>query len=144
MKDLGSWAHNGKGYYYGLKLHLTTDLERRLLSIKFTSADADDREVFVRLNDDMYGLFVCDAGYVSKELEQRFGIERKRRVLIAPRKNMKKLTTYLDILIYNTRMLIELNFRSLKMFYGLVTSLPRSVDGYLANYAYSLLAYSLA
>jgi len=27
------------------------------------------------------------------------------------------------------------------MFYGLITSLPRSVDGYFANYIYSLLAY---
>ena len=45
--------------------------------------------------------------------------------------------------LYNTRMLIELNFRNLKMFYGLVTSLPRSINGYLANYFYSILAYAL-
>ena len=41
-------------------------------------------------------------------------------------------------------MLIELNFRNLKMFYGLVTSLPRSIDGYLANYVHSVLGYVLA
>lgn len=144
MKDLASWYHNGKGYYYGLKLHLTTDLNRKILSIKFTSAAVDDREIFIKLNDQLYGLFVADAGYVSKTLEHEFYQEGKRRVLIQPRKNMKKLATRLDIFIYNTRMLIELNFRNLKMFYGLITSLPRSVDGYLANYAYSLLAYMIA
>jgi hypothetical protein len=30
-----------------------------------------------------------------------------------------------------------------KMFHNLVTSLPRSVDGYIANYSYALLAYVL-
>jgi hypothetical protein len=144
MSGLASWSHDGKDHYFGLSLHLTSDLNRNMLTIKFTTASQDVREVFLELNKNLYGLFVADAGYVSTELEQKFGIEGKRRVLIAPRKNMKKLATYLDILIYNTRMTIELNFRSLKMFYGLVTSLPRSVDGYLANYAYSLLAYAIA
>ena len=41
-------------------------------------------------------------------------------------------------------MLIELNFRNLKMFYGLVSSLSRSITGYLANYIYAILAYVLA
>ncbi len=144
MSGLAAWDHNGKGYYYGLKLHLTADLEKRLLAVKFTSAETDDREMFIPLNDKLYGLFVADAGYVSEELEEKFRIEQQRRILIAPRKNMKKLATYLDILIYNTRMTVEVNFRNLKMFYGLITSLPRSVDGYLANYAYSLLAYAIA
>ncbi|MBI3442601.1 MAG: hypothetical protein HY007_02445 [Candidatus Sungbacteria bacterium] len=56
---------------------------------------------------------------------------------------MGKLITAFQYHLYNTRMLIELNFRNLKMFYGLVTSLPRSIDGYLANYFYSILAYAL-
>lgn len=143
LKDLASWAHNGKGYYYGLKLHLTSDIKRKMLAIKITSASVDEREIFIPLNNALSGLFVADAGYISKTLEKEFYQEGRRRVLIQPRKNMKKLATYLDILIYNTRMLIELNFRNLKMFYGLITSLPRSVDGYCANYIYSLLAYVL-
>ena len=54
---------------------------------------------------------------------------------------MKKLATKFQTWLYGTRMQIELHPRSLKMFYGLVTSMPRSVDGYFANYIYSLLAY---
>ena len=144
MAGLSAWDHNGKGHFYGLKLHLTADLEKRILAIKIASADKDERQVFIPLNKDLYGLFVCDAGYVSQELEETFRIEGQRRILIAPRKNMNKLATYLDLLIYNTRMTIELNFRNLKMFYGFITSFPRSVDGYLSNYAYSLLAYMIA
>ena len=56
---------------------------------------------------------------------------------------MKKMMTDWQEKLYQTRMMIELNFRSLKLFYGLVTSLPKSVDGYVANYIYSLLAYQI-
>lgn len=144
MRGLASWGHSGKGYYYGLKMHLTTDLNRKILAVRFTSANIDDREIFLKLNHTLAGLFVADAGYVSQALEQAFNREGFRRVLIASRKNMKKMATAFDIWVYRTRMLIELSFRSLKMFYGLITSLPRSVDGYLANYTYSLLTYVIA
>ena len=59
------------------------------------------------------------------------------------RKNMKRIATKFQTDLYNTRMLIELNFRNLKVLHGLETSMPRSVDGYFGNYIYSLLAYVL-
>jgi len=95
------------------------------------------------MNKDLKGLFVVDAGYISKELEQEFFIENERLVLIRPRKNMKKIATMIQRKIYDTRMIIEINFRNLKMLYGLITSLPRSIDGYLSNYTYSILSYVL-
>ncbi len=144
MKDLANWGWTGKGSFFGLKLHITTDLNRKMLAIKFTSGNVDDREIFLKLNKDLLGLFIADAGYVSKKLQRDFCREGKRMLLVKPRKNMKNLMTKFQEFLYGTRMLIELNFRNLKMFYGLVTSLPRSVDGYLANYIYSLLAYQIA
>lgn len=143
MKGLASWGYTGKGSFFGLKLHITTDFERKLLAIKFTTGNADDREVFLKLNKDLMGLFVADSGYVSKKLKQKFSIPGKRILLVKPRKNMKHQLTELGEFFYKTRAVIELNFRTLKSFYGLVTSLPRSVNGYLANYIYSLLAYQL-
>jgi len=56
---------------------------------------------------------------------------------------MKKLATVFENLLYDTRMMVETNFRNLKLFLGLVSSLPRSVTGYLANYTYSILAMVL-
>lgn len=144
MKGLANWGYTGKGAFFGLKLHITCDLERKLLAIKFTSGNIDDREVFIKLNDDLLGWFVTDAGCVSEKLAQDFYIEHKRILLATPRKNMRKLMTKFQAWLQSTRMIIELNFRSLKCFYGLITSLPRSVDGYLANYIYSLLAYQIA
>jgi hypothetical protein len=140
MNGLASWGHSGKGWYYGLKLHLTQDLERKTLSFSITPANSSDREQFKKINRDLDGIFVADAGYTSEKLEREFFQENKRMLFAKPKKNMKKLQTEIQARLYDTRMLIELNFRNLKMLYNLVTSFPRSVDGYFANYIYSILA----
>lgn len=143
MRGLAEWGYSAKGWYYGLKMSITTDLRRNLLAVRFASGNSDDRQIFKTLNKDLLGIFIADAGYVSKDLEREFYIENKRLLFAKPRANMKRLTTELQNRLYDTRMLIELNFRNLKMFYNLETSLPRSLDGYFANYTYSLLAHVL-
>lgn len=144
MKGLAKWGHTGNGWFYGLKLHLTSDLKRKILAIRFTASNVSDRTIFLKLNRGLKGIFIADAGYISRKLAQEF-FEQTGNILIAkPRKNMKLVLSKIEELLYGTRMLIELNFRSLKEFYGLVTSLPRSVNGYLANYVHSLLAYCIA
>jgi hypothetical protein len=122
---------------------ITADLKRQMLGVKFASGNSDDREIFKKLNKDMEGIFVADAGYISKDLEKDFYIEHKRVLFAKPRANMKRLATEWQLKLYETRMQIELNFRNLKMFHNLQTSLPRSIDGYFGNYVYSLLAYVL-
>ncbi len=143
MKLLASWGGTSTGTFYGIKLHITTDYHRRILKVRFASGRVDERDVFPKMNADLEGIFVCDAGYLRKSLQKAFYREGKRIMLVKPRKNMKKLMTKFQSWLYDGRMTIELSFRSLKMFYGLVTSLPRSVEGYLANYTYALLAYCL-
>ncbi len=143
MRGLASWGHSGKGLYYGLKLHLTADLNRNILSAAFASGNASDRKMFMKLNKDLAGVFVADAGYVSEKLEKEFYQENRRILFSKPRKNMRKIITFWQQKLYDTRMIIELQFRNLKMFYGLITFLPRSINGYFANYIYSILAYAL-
>ena len=143
MYGLAQWGHSGKGHYYGIKLHLTSDLKRQLLAIRFSPANTHGTKIFLKLNRDLNGIFVADAEFVSEKLEREFYREHKRILFAKPRKNMKKLINAFQYHLYNTRMLIELNFRSLKMFFGLVTSLPRSINGYFANYFYAILAYAL-
>lgn len=143
MEGLASWGHSGKGFYYGLKMNITTDLKRKMLAVRFSSGNGNDREIFKKINKDMAGIFVADAGYISRDLEKDFYVENKRILLAKPQKRMKRILTAWQNALYETRMLIELNFRNLKMFYNLETSLPRSIDGYIGNYTYSLLAYVL-
>ena len=143
LNGLASWGHSGKGFFYGLKMTITTDLKRAMLGVKFWSANSNDREIFKKLNKDMEGIFVADAGYISRDLEKEFYIENRRILFARPKANMKRLATEWQLALYETRMQIELNFRNLKMFNGLTTSLPRSIDGYFGNYIYSLLAFVL-
>lgn len=144
MRALSAFGRSSKGIFFGLKLHIITDLARKLLKIRFTAGDVGDREVVLPMTDEIWGILIGDAGYISKKLAKEFYQEGKRIFLAKPRANMKKLMTKFEQWLYDTRAIIEINFRNLKMFYGLVTSLPRSVDGYFANYLYSLLAYLLA
>jgi len=144
MKGLASFGRNSKGTYFGLKMHLISDFRRKMLRVRFTSANVDDRDLVIPMSKDLRGILIGDAGYIKKKLQSEFHKEGKRIFLAKPRKNMKILMTKFQQILYDSRALIELNFRSLKMFCGLITSLPRSVDGYLANYIYSLLAYQIA
>jgi hypothetical protein len=144
MSAYANWAHGPKGWYYGLKMSITTDLRRNLLAVSLGSGNSNDRTTFKEMNKDMMGIFIADAGYISKDLERDFYIENKRILFAKPRANMKRIATKFQNMLYDTRMLIELNFRNLKLFYGLETSIPRSVDGYLGNYVYSILGYVLA
>ena len=143
MASLANLGRSSKGWFYGLKMTLTRDAEGRILAIKFTSATANDRDVFRKINEDIYGIIVADAGYVSKKLETNMNIEGKRWVFIRPYKTMKRLMTKWQEKLYQGRFQIEFDFRSLKMFHGLVTSLPRSINGYLANYIHSLASFVL-
>lgn len=144
MKGLAEWGHSGKGWFYGLKLHITTDLKKKLLALKFSSGNIHDSKMFIKLNKGLKGIFVADAAYTGDKLQKEFYQESGRLLIAKPRKNMRKIMTAWQNELYQTRMMIELNFKNLKCFYGLVTSLPRSTNGYLANYIHSLLAYVLA
>ena len=145
MKSLASFRkEKSKPTYYGLKLHLVSDLKRNILKIKFTSANVDDRKPVPKILKGIKGIIVADAGYVSHKLEQDVYVENERIFLAKPRSNMKKIMTKTEESITKTRMLIELNFRSLKIYHNLITSMPRSVNGYFANYIYSILAYCIS
>mgnify|MGYP001559744698 CR=1 FL=1 len=141
MEGLARWSKTGKGSFYGLKLHLSADVKGNVLALKFTPGNSDDRAIFKKMNNKLKGLFIADAGYVSKNLERDFFIENERMLITATRKNMRKLTTTAHIAFLNLRMKVEVHFRVLKLCYGLITSFPRSIDGYLAHYLSSICAY---
>ena len=143
MRGLAEWGYSAKGWFYGLKMLITTDLRRNLLAVKFVAGNANERQIFKKLNQNLMGLFVADAGFISKDLEREFYIENRRILFAKPRANMKRIATDWQKALYDTRMQIELNFKNLKQFYNLETSLPRSLDGYFGNYVYSLLAFVL-
>lgn len=144
MDGLASYSKTGKGWFYGLKLHLTSDLSGQIINARFTSGNSSDRKEMKEMNKKLKGIFVVDAGYISKELEKEFSLDHGRLLITVPRSNMKKIATFWQIALQRSRMRIELHFRNLKLFFNLITGLPRSIDGYLCNYLSSLLAYMIA
>lgn len=144
LKGIAQWGYSSKGFFYGLKLHLSADYEGRVLSICFTPANTNDRKPFMKLNKDLYGLFIADAGYLSEKLRKEFYIENKRMLIAKPKKNQKKLATEIQHILYSSRSKVEAHFNNLKKFHNLVNTLPRSIDGYLCNYICSLLAHIIS
>ena len=71
-------------------------------------------------------------------------IDGLRWVMIRPFKSMKKLATKWQDKLYRSRFSIEFDFRSLKLFHGLVSSLPRSVNGMIANYLNAIGSFVLS
>lgn len=143
MKSLATKSKSSKGWYYGMKLHTTIDLQGLILAIKITSANANDRDVLKNMNENMNGIFIADAGYLSAKLEKEFFIENKRILYTCMRTNMKKIATFSDIELLKTRMRIEDHFGNLKQFHGLTSTICKSVNGYLVNYLTSIIAYLL-
>lgn len=144
MEQYASWSKSSKGWFYGLKLHLTTDFHGKIVGLYFTSGNSDDRAILQKMNKDLDGIFVADAGYVSAQLEKDFFIEQKRRLLTCSRSNMKKIATFDDIELLKTRMRIEDHFGNLKQFHNLTSTVCRSQRGYFVNYLSSVCSYMLA
>lgn len=123
---------------------MTRDATGNILGLRFSDANRNDRDIFRSINKNIEGIIVADAGYVSKKLEEDMNIEGKRWILIRPYKTMRKLAADWQLKLYRSRFQIEFDFRSLKLFHGLVTSLPRSVNGYLANYLSALCSFVIS
>ena len=64
MRGLAAWSRTGKGSFYGLKLHLSGGADGRVLALRLTPGNSDDRGVFRRMNEKLRGLFIADAGYL--------------------------------------------------------------------------------
>jgi hypothetical protein len=107
----------------------------------FTTGNADDRKILdVFLEKLHHSIVIADAGYLSPTLERK-AHQNNNILLTCMRKNMTKLASFLDICLLNLRPRIEVLFSILKERLGLVTSLPRSVNGYLAHYIHTIFGY---
>lgn len=141
MKRLSSRKKSTMGWFYGLKLHIISDIKGNILMIKFTTGSADDRVALDQFLDKLSNsIIVADAGYVSNKLEKKAA--KNHNILITVvRKNMKKLTTPIHNYLLNLRPRVESVFSVLKERLGIVTSLPRSELGYLAHYIHCIFGY---
>lgn len=68
VKGLADWGRGSNGKFFGLKLHLISDLLGKIRSLMFTSGNISDKDSAAVLNPakNIRGLPIGDAGYVSR------------------------------------------------------------------------------
>jgi hypothetical protein len=132
-----------KGWFYGFKLHLVCDLDGNLLSIRISAGNVDGRPMLGSLLKELMGLLVADAGYISSKW---FAKLRKQDIHLfnAVKANMKKLMTVGQHQLLKLRQRVESVFSILKLRLGLVSTLPRSVEGYQFHYLMVCLTYCVS
>jgi len=140
------WAAWGKDsdkhWFFGFKLHAVCDRRGQLVSLRIRAGNVADITKAEALLSQLRGLAMADAAYISASLREK--LWAVGLLLLSPlRKNMKGLASLEQMGQLKGRQIIETVFSMLKERLGLITSLPRSLDGYLVHYVLVLLAYQL-
>ena len=130
------------GLGQGQRPHAVCDPRGQLVSLGITPGNVANVTPAEALLSQLRGLVVADAAYISTSLREK--LRELGLLLLTPlRKNMKGLASLEQTQHFSGRSIIETVFSVLKDRLGLVTSLPRSLDGYLSHYVFVLLAYQL-
>ena len=142
FKDYATRGKSTMGWYFGFKLHLICNERGEILNFMLTKANVDDRDVFNRLIDNVFGKLFADKGYISKGLFEKLfndGIN----LVTGIRSNMKnKLIPIYDRLLLRKRSVIETINDELKNVAQLVHSRHRSVLNFAMNVLSAIAAYS--
>ncbi len=141
---LAGWGYNWQGPWFGFKLHAAVDLEGRLSAVTFTPADVYDGHVTPRLVQPETKIVVGDSHYgdkiARKKLWQEHGV-----VVVAPvhYKQKSQIMAAWQQKLLAARVKVECTFDYLKEHLNLVSSFPRSKNGYLLHYVRILLGYQM-
>jgi hypothetical protein len=138
-----SRGKTSKGWFFGFKLHGVCDVDGNLVTVRFTTGSVHDNKEMAALAEGLEGMFVGDAGYLLKQEEFKQLFEEHKRILSAARKNMKRLMTREQGMLFRKRSIIETVWDVLKERYNLAYHLARNMTGLFRHYCYSLVSYLL-
>jgi len=141
-KGLATKSKSSMGWFYGFRLHIICNELMQILNIRIATATVDERKALEQMWNKIFGMIIADAGYVSKNLQEK-GAKLGKQLLAGARANMKKLMTQTQHHLLKLRQYVETVFSVLKLRFGIETSLPRSPLGYFAHYIWCLAAYQL-
>jgi len=143
-KGVAAFGKNWQGWHYGFKLHASIDQHNNLTGICFTPADVYDAQRMEQLVKGSTKILVGDSHYgaspMRKRLWKKYGI-----IVIAPPhyKQKRKVAASWQMLLLHMRPKIEATFDYLKEHMHLVSSFPRSIEGYFVHYVRVLLGYQM-
>ena len=143
-KGVAAFGKNWQGWHYGFKLHASCNPKGQLAAVYFTAASASDSQQIPKLVNDATVVAVGDGGYVASVMRRKMWREHQAYILSPPHPTQKKkVIARWQLTLLRARPRIECVFDYLKEHLLLVTSFPRSVDGYAVHYIRTLLAYQL-
>jgi transposase len=143
-KAVAAFGKNWQGWHYGFKLHAACDPQGRLAAVYFTPANENDGQQIPKLVNDQTLIAVGDGGYTASVMRRKMWREHGCFILSPPHPTQKKkLSAPWQITLLHARPKIECTFDYLKEHLLLVTSFPRSVNGYAVHYMRTLLAYQM-
>jgi hypothetical protein len=146
-KTFDSIAEYGKtsvGWFFGLKLHIVTNHEGRLLAFKITRGNRSDAKEAVPLLKSLKGLAFGDKGYIGKKIFEEL-IDKGLKLITRKRKNMKEtfdLSCYEKQLL-NQRGIIETVIGHLKHCYQVWHTRHRSIMNAMTHLVAALAAYAI-
>jgi Transposase DDE domain len=141
-----AWARtskNGRGWWYGFKLHVQCDEAGRLSAFDLTTATVDDRKLLDPLTRWMKdGIVVGDGGYLSQAKAKGLA-QRGVYLLPATRKNMRQVASQFQLACLQLRHRVEELFEFLKGAFGAARTTHRAAHALPIHLLGCLLAYPL-
>jgi hypothetical protein len=143
-RGVAQFGKNWQGWHYGFKLHAAIDHNNRLSALVFTPANQHDAQEIPKLINGHTRILVGDSHYGASPM-RKYAWKKHKTIIIAPPhyKQRKKVATDWQMLLLHMRPKIEATFGKLKEQHFLVTSFPRSVNGYFLHYIRVLLGYQM-
>jgi hypothetical protein len=143
-QNIAQLGKNWQGWHYGFKLHASISLDGKLCGLALTPANVYDAHPMINILNGHCRIAVGDTHYGAKVMG---GIIRKAygTIIITPPfpKQNKKIAAPWQIAFLEVRSKIECVFDYLKEHLHLISSFPRSVEGYVLHYVRILLAYQI-
>lgn len=142
-RGVATFGKNWQGWHYGFKLHASIDHHGNLAAIWFTGANEADVLQLKHLVNSSTRVVVGDAGYTARVTRRHLWRDYRCAVISPPRPKQIWTMTNWQHRLLQLRPKIEAAFGKLKQHCFLVSSFPRSVQGYALHYVRTLLGYQM-
>ena len=143
-KNIAKMGKNHQGWHYGFKLHASIDVKGKLCGLALTPANTHDAQAMPLILDKHTKIAVGDSLYGASVMRGMIW-KNYGTVIITPphyKQKRKVIATWQQALL-SFRSKIESVFDYLKEHLHLVSSFPRSVNGYMLHYLRILLGYQV-
>jgi hypothetical protein len=143
-RGVADFGKNHQGWHYGFKLHASINRKGQFCGLVFTPANIYDAQMMPAILNEHTKVAVGDGTYNASKMRKRIARDY-RCVVIAPvhPSQKKKLMAAWQYLLLLARPKIEAVFDYLKEHMSMVSSFPRSVNGYFLHYIRVLLGYQI-